>query len=250
MLKVTIGCQLSLMMLIEEYELNGISVKSANTDGVLTLYDKSLSSLKAEIAKKWSETTHLILENQFYESIYFQSVNDYIAKTTTGEIKRKGDFLIDLEFHKNKSHRIIPIALGEYFINGNKNIEEFVNNHSNLIDFCIRANVNRNFQLELHKKEEVEVYNKVLRYYISNEGGELLKIKRPECTTNAAPISQVNVGCLVTIVNNPKALGDPYHFSNINRKWYIDKIYEIIRQIELGRKVKTKKIVKEQLSLF
>lgn len=253
MLSVTIGCQLSLLMLIEEYELNGISIKSANTDGLLTLYNKKLKDKKYKIAEEWTKTTKLLLEYQNYKFIYFQSVNDYIAKTINDKLKVKGDFLIDVEVHKNKSKRIIPLALNEYFAKNNHNIEDFVNNHDNLLDFCIRGNVNRNFTLEHRFKTYTQSYNKIVRYFISKNGGNLYKVKKPECTTNAAELSELNVDCQSIIVNSINSLSkEEYnqYLLNIDRNWYIDEINKIIQQITSGKKTKSKKIIKEQLSLF
>lgn len=113
----TISGELSLLMLIEAYELSGIHVISANTDGVTIIINKSLLPKVEEINKWWQEVTKYELERTDYKKIIFSTVNDYIAIKTDGEIKYKGDFLIDFELHKNKSARIVPLALKEYFVN-------------------------------------------------------------------------------------------------------------------------------------
>ena len=53
MFKVTFCCQLSILMLIEDLYLNGITILSANTDGVVTRYDKSKHELVDSILKNW-----------------------------------------------------------------------------------------------------------------------------------------------------------------------------------------------------
>ncbi len=111
----TITGELSLMMLIEMYELNGIHVISANTDGVTVRIHKSKLDDMRKINTWWQNLTEYELERTDYQKIIFSTVNDYIAIKTDGEIKKKGDFLTDFELHKNKSARIVPIALEAYF---------------------------------------------------------------------------------------------------------------------------------------
>ena len=57
MINVTVTGQLSLLMLIEMLELNHIHVISANTDGIVTYYDRSLKDTKDSIIQRWSELT-------------------------------------------------------------------------------------------------------------------------------------------------------------------------------------------------
>ena len=96
----TITGELSLMMLIEKYELSGIHVISANTDGVTVKIKKTHIDKMHEINKWWCETTRYELERTDYSKIIFSTVNDYLAIKTDGKLKFKGDFLIDFELHK------------------------------------------------------------------------------------------------------------------------------------------------------
>ena len=57
MINVTVTGQLSLLMLIEMLELANIHVISANTDGIVTYYDRSLKDTKDSIIQRWSELT-------------------------------------------------------------------------------------------------------------------------------------------------------------------------------------------------
>ena len=106
----TITGELSLMMLIEAYELAGIHVISANTDGVTILVKNASFDTMHKINKWWMDLTSYELERTDYQKIIFSTVNDYIAIKTDGEIKKKGDFLTDFELHKNKSARKIGRA--------------------------------------------------------------------------------------------------------------------------------------------
>lgn len=245
----TITGELSLLMLIEAYELNGINVISANTDGVTIYINKSLLSKVEEINKWWQEITKYELERTDYKKIIFSTVNDYIAIKSDNSIKTKGDFLTDFELHKNKSARIVPIALEKYYVEGIP-VEETIRNHNNIYDFCIRQKASKSFHYEGINRQtgEKNIYNKLIRYYISNTGEKLLKIKNPDCDTNAAEISQVEAGeWLATVCNY---LPKDSKIENINYKYYIERCNKIISKIELGGKKRKIDVSPNQLSLF
>lgn len=132
-------------------ELNNIHVVSANTDGIVCLFDKDLNNKYYEICHEWekkvgnSESGQL--EYKDYKFLIQTSVNDYIALDSNNEIKRKGDFEIDSEIHKNNSMRIVRIALTNYFIN-NTPIEETILNHTNIYHFCKRVKTVKGWWLE------------------------------------------------------------------------------------------------------
>lgn len=89
----TITGELSLMMLIEAYELSGIHVISANTDGVTIIINKSFIDKMNEINEWWMTLTSYELERTDYSKIIFSTVNDYLAIKTDGELKKKGEQL-------------------------------------------------------------------------------------------------------------------------------------------------------------
>lgn len=248
MLQITITGQLSLLMLTEMLYLQGIKTISQNTDGIEVIY--SDEALLQEIVEKWEKITNFTTEQVNYEAIFYSTVNDYIAIVNKDDVKCKGDFTRDVEIHKNKSKRIVPLALYEYFVNKNENIEEFINSHNVLLDFCIRANVNKNFRIEHRHAQKVDVYNKILRYYVSKDGGKMFKVKKPECTTNAPDVSEMSSGNLCTIVNDLSSINEQEHLLKVDRNYYIDEVNKILLPIKLGRKLKNKVEIKEQLKLF
>ena len=244
----TITGELSLMMLIEAYELAGIKVISANTDGVTVRIHKDLLGKMEEINAWWMELTKYELERTDYLKIIFSTVNDYIAIKKDGEIKKKGDFLTDFELHKNKSGRVVPIALERFFVDGVP-IADTINSHNNIFDFAMRQKASRDFHYEGHNRQsgQKSVYNKLIRYYVSYTGEKLYKIKNPECTTNANPIMQVDAGDWVATVCN--RLTKTHPLDNVNRNYYIDKANRIAFNILYeGRKHKVES--SNQLSLF
>jgi hypothetical protein len=242
----TITGELSLLMLIEAYELAGIHVISANTDGVTIRIEKTHLDEMHEINAWWSNLTKYELERTDYSKIIFSTVNDYLAVKTNGEVKKKGDFLTDFELHKNKSGRIIPIALEQYFIN-NTPVCDTIINHINIYDFAMRQKANRDFHFEGKFNGKTTVYNKLIRFYISNTGEKLLKVKNADSASGAASVSQVEAGEWVMTVCNH--LEPTHSLDNINYFYYIERAERIVNKINYrGKKVPV--IIANQLSLF
>jgi DNA polymerase elongation subunit (family B) len=242
----TITGELSLMMLIEAYELADIHVISANTDGVTIRIKKTHIDKMHKINEWWQNLTQYELERTDYAKIIFSTVNDYLAIKTNGDIKKKGDFLTDFELHKNKSGRVIPIALEQYFIN-NTPVADTIINHGHIYDFAMRQRATRDFHFEGRANGNVTKYNKLIRYYVSNTGEKLLKVKKDECMSNAASVSQVEAGEWVMTVCNHLKKDHP--LDNINYSYYIERAERIINKINYrGKKVPV--IIKNQLTLW
>jgi DNA polymerase elongation subunit (family B) len=245
----TITGELSLMMLIEAYELAGIHVISANTDGVTIRIKKELVDKMFEINAWWCNVTQYELERTDYSKIIFSTVNDYLAIMTNGEIKKKGDFLTDFELHKNKSARVVPLALERYFVD-DVPVSTTIRNHKNIYDFCLRQKATRDFHYEGINRQtgERQMYNKLIRYYISEEGVKLLKVKNEECQTNAAKISQVEAGeWMATVCNHlPKTT----KVEGVNYDYYIEKANRIINKVLTEGKKRNIVVIPNQLNLF
>jgi hypothetical protein len=245
----TITGELSLMMLIEAYELAGIHVISANTDGVTIMIKKCYINKMHEINVWWAKLTKYELERADYQKIIFSTVNDYIAIKTDGEVKKKGDFLTDFELHKNKSARIVPLALEQYFLH-NIPIDTTIRAHGNIFDFCLRQKASKDFHYEGINRStgEKTIYNKLIRYYISNTGEKLLKVKNEDSQSGAAAVSQVEAGeWLATVCNN---LSKDHPLDNINYDYYVERAEKIIYKINSEGKKRKVVVNPNQLSLF
>jgi len=243
----TITGELSLLMLIEQYELRGIHVISANTDGVTIMVKKEQLELMKAVNEWWMNITKYELERTDYQKIIFSTVNDYLAIKTNGDVKKKGDFLTDFELHKNKSARIVPLALEQYFVN-NIPIADTITNHTNIYDFALRQKASKDFHYEGLTDISKTVYNKLIRYYISKTGEKLLKVKNENSDSNAANISQVEAGEWVMTVCNHLTPDHP--LNNINYEYYIERAQRIIDKIQYEGRKKKVNIDKNQLSLF
>ena len=244
----TITGELSLMMLIEKYEMNGIQVISANTDGVTIKMRKDLIPKMHEINEWWSELTQYALERTDYKKIIFSTVNDYIAIMPDGTIKKKGDFLTDFELHKNKSARIVPLALEGYYVHGIP-VKETILAHKNLYDFCIRRISSRDFHYEgMSSDNKLTKYNKLIRYYIGKNGEKIHKVKNESSQSKAAKKSQVEAGeWLCSVCNH---LPSNASLENVNYLYYIDKAENMITKILTGGKRIKNTVIPNQLNLF
>lgn len=256
MMQVTIGGQLEILMVVEALILKGFRVISLNTDGFDVIIKKEREKEFRDILTNYEKIIGNDVLGQFeytqFDWIVQTSVNHYLArKTEDGKPKMKGDFDTEKEIHKDKSKRIVPLALKEYFYNGTP-VEETIKNHTNIYDFCIRQRANKYFHYEgvikNYGKESRSVYNKLIRYYVSEKGEKIYKIKNPDCPTNAAEASQVEAGeWLCTVCNylpkdtNPKEAGIDYAF-------YIEQANKIINRVQ-GNKP-PKKVAPGQLTLF
>jgi len=243
--------ELSLLMLIEAYELNGINIISANTDGVTIRVKKDKLEDMRKINTWWENLTTYELERTDYQKIIFSTVNDYIAIKTDGEIKKKGDFLTDFELHKNKSARIVPIALEAYYVH-NVPISDTIISHNNIFDFCLRQKSSKDFHYEGWNRATGEKtrYNKLIRYYVSNTGEKLMKVKNPECESNAADVSQVEAGEWVMKVCNHLPSSTDVATAGINYEYYIEKAERIVHKILYEGKKRRIVVDPNQLSLF
>lgn len=79
LVQVTITGQLSLLMLIEMLELNGIRVVSANTDGIVIMPHESQYNLVNAIIAGWEQITQFETEETQYKAVLSRDVNNYIA---------------------------------------------------------------------------------------------------------------------------------------------------------------------------
>lgn len=90
MLKVTIGCQMEILMLIEMLESAGITVVSGNTDGVVSYFPAEKESLYYAVCKEWEKKVGNdklfngvqlgALEYADFEGFWQESINHYIGK--------------------------------------------------------------------------------------------------------------------------------------------------------------------------
>lgn len=79
LIQVTITGQLALLMLMERLELRGISVVSANTDGIVIKCSKHRKADLEAIIAWWERDTGFQTEEAIYKAVFSRDVNNYIA---------------------------------------------------------------------------------------------------------------------------------------------------------------------------
>lgn len=249
-LKVTVANQIEILMLIESLEMNGFRVVSGNTDGIVTMYPKEKEAEYYRICAEWEKSVGNDkmgkLEYAKFAGLWQANVNSYIAKMTDGKVKKKGAFVTvygspGCEINKNKSMRIVPLALEEYFINGKDPID-FIRNHKNIYDFLIAKKAAGQMHYEEQWEEEggkvrTKVHKKLVRFYISTEGTVLYK---RGLNNEGNPMNNH--------VNAPTELGQPLvtYFNRffeaedykIDYNHYILEVLEKIDGIEKTKKAK------------
>ena len=104
-------------MLIEMLESSGAKVVSANTDGVVVLFDKTLEDNIMGVTFEWSMQTSFELERSDYRSLHSRDVNNYIAVKLDGKTKRKGVYAGPL-LNKKADFQIVSDAVANYLSAG------------------------------------------------------------------------------------------------------------------------------------
>jgi hypothetical protein len=121
MLQVTITGQLSILMLAERFELNGIEVTSVNTDGIVVRCLRSKEDLFKSIVKQWEKDTGFDTEEIRYKATYNRDINNYLAvyeNPQKGQLfKTKGAYA-KTSPSKNAINEICVDAVKEFIATG------------------------------------------------------------------------------------------------------------------------------------
>jgi hypothetical protein len=186
---ITVNGQLLLSMLIERLSLiEGVDIISSNTDGTTIRLHVSKKREVFDVWKWFEGITQLELEHVVYKKMFIRDVNNYGAIYLDGKVKLKGAFEINVEPHKNRSERIVQIAVKRYLVN-NVPIEDTIKNHlsvgnygdienQGIYDFCVGKKIqsNQNYTIENEEGELLSnIKDKVIRFYVSSDGDYLKK---------------------------------------------------------------------------
>jgi len=186
---ITINGQLLLCMLAEKLmmKIPNLRIIQLNTDGLTFLCPKEWRPHANAIWQWWELLTKLTLEENEYEAMYINHVNSYIAKTKAGQVKRIGCYAYEtalenpstreLVFKKDWGKRIVAKA-AEAALVYNQNIEQFILGHADKMDFMLRTKVPKGSQLTL-ETETIQKLQSISRYYVSKNGGMLVKTMPP-----------------------------------------------------------------------
>ncbi len=237
-MQVTINGQLMTMTLIEELELNGIHVVSANTDGIVIKLPRDKENVYKDITDRWNEFNKMGADYEDYVIFVGRDVNNYFdiqydSKKNKEIIEYKGaldpkQYLKELK--KGYDMPVVAIAVYNYF-RYNKPVMESLREHNDILDFCKTQNVGRQFDVvydifDGYKLKTIHSQRHV-RFYVSTKG---VVIQKQHVVTNKR--SKLAGGLPVQILNT---LDDkPIEERAINYKYYYDEAYKIIDPIKLA----------------
>lgn len=219
-MKLRLMGQLILTLTIERLVLAGYQVISANTDGIEVVVPKDRTLEYEQIVDQVGKEFDLIFEHENYQKIIYMNVNNYLAQTSS-KLKQKGLFVDKPELGNSVDYLIIPKALKAYYIE-NIPVKQFVESHTNILDFCCSQKVDKSYHIEWTSPQFVKSKQQRLnRFYASTKGGYIYK-----CRNGKQNHLLKESG--VMIYNNH----DPNVFpTDINYKFYIAQINKIISEI-------------------
>jgi len=167
----TLTGQLSVLMLVEMSEREGIPVVSGNTDGVLFFCPRAKEEALTQIIKGWEAVTGFEVEVNRYKSIHNSSVNTYIAVKEDGSVKRKGPIANPRgdgdkrgQLGKNPQMEVCSDAIVKLITDGVP-LEDTIRNEKDVRNFVTVINVKDGGVWRSSYK-----LGKVVRYYWSTDG--------------------------------------------------------------------------------
>lgn len=193
-MSITINGQLSLCMLAEQLlKIDNLTMIQINTDGLTFKIPHESNARATDICTWWQTVTKLELETAEYAKMIIRDVNNYIAVKHNGSMKNKGAYAWktkhhdpehpDLGWHQNHSAPVISMAAERFLVAGD-DIETTIMNHKDHFDFMLRTKVPRSSRLVMVDDFECDnVLQNICRYYISDNGGYLVKIMPPMTPT-------------------------------------------------------------------
>ena len=232
-LQVTINGQLMTMTLVEELELNGIHVISANTDGIVIKLPRDKMDVFNDITKRWNETNKMGADSEDYKAYYARDVNNYFAVWPDEEVDAKGaldpkQYLKDLK--KGYDMPIVAKAVFNYLYKKIP-VMETLRNCTDILDFCKTQNVGKQFEVVYDIVENGKIKTiysqRHIRFYVSTKG---IIIQKEDINTGKR--SKLASGLPSVILNS---LDDkPIEERNIDYGYYCNEAYKIINPIKLG----------------
>lgn len=160
-----------------------------------------------------------VFEHDEYEFIYYQNVNSYIAKSITGKVKEKGEFVRNPDLGNSVDELIIAHALYKYFVEG-ISPEVYIPSEENPFLFCRSNKIDKKYQV-FWNGNKVQNLN---RYYVSKKGAYLYKQKP------GGNLENVLKGFGVKLYNISK--GEKASQLDIDYKYYIAETRKIIHSLE------------------
>lgn len=186
MLSITLNGQLLQCVLAEALlRVPGLELVQMNTDGLTVTLPRAQRDRLDAVCDWWQRQTQLELEFADYAAMWVRDVNNYLAITPAGKIKRKGAYDHEMlsgstggqkAWNRDFSALVVPKAAEAAFIH-DQDPADFIATHADAYDFALRARVTGASRLVLGRSGRE--LGKTVRYYIAEAGEPLVKIMPP-----------------------------------------------------------------------
>ncbi|WP_217468753.1 hypothetical protein, partial [Staphylococcus aureus] len=219
-IQTTVSGQLSLLMAIEDLELNGYQVINANTDGIVVRCRRDLQSGMAAIFKRWEQQTNLEMETTDYQAMFSRDVNSYVAlydKPQKGKwTKGKGAFTVG-DIKHNPVNDICAEAIIAFLLNSTP-IEQTIRECRHLPHFMAIRKVSGG-GAKVWEDGSVEYIGKIARWYHSTEvQGGIVTAKKGHTVPDTAGARP----CMRLPQEWP---------ADLDYDWYIQEAYDMLDAI-------------------
>ena len=229
-MKITLNGQLLLCLLAENLmKVPGLKLIQVNTDGVTVRLPRHKMDMLREVCKWWSGVTRMNLEDVEYTKMFIRDVNNYLAVSKDGKVKRKGAYehqaggWYDSGYNgwsQNASALVVP-KVAEKVLTEGAPIRQTVETWPDLMDFMLRTKIPRGSHLRWGERE----VQRITRYYVSKEGYPLVKWMPPLKGKTEWRQIGVESGWLVQVCNH---LGDAYLNHEPNYEYYIQEVEKLV----------------------
>ncbi|AGH31453.1 DNA polymerase [Loktanella phage pCB2051-A] len=188
LIQTTVTGQLALLMLIEWMEEEGISIVSANTDGIVAYFPDDMEDLYYEIIKDWERQTGFNMEFTDYKGLYSRDVNSYVAIYDNGKVKTKGAFSTGT-LQVNPVSEISILAFVEWLKNGTP-FAETIRGCKDIRKFVTVRTVNGGaLHGDIHMPNRIvglqgKYLGKAVRWYYSTSRDSCMFYKKPNGSGN------------------------------------------------------------------
>lgn len=229
-MQITLNGQLLLCVLVEQLlKIPNLRVIQANTDGITVYCPKAHRHHMVAMVEWWQEITKLKMEFAEYDLMCIRDVNNYIARTVKGKVKRKGAYEWDLEWHQNHSALVIPKVAEKVLLEGAP-IRETVERWPDIYDFLSRVKVPRSSRL-VHQTEawgdtDFPLPN-TTRYHIAKDGVRLFKIMPPLKGKTESRRIGVESGWNVKVCNDIRDADR----GAVDHEYYIREIEKLVNRL-------------------
>lgn len=210
LLATTITGQLTLLMLIESLEANGVPVMSANTDGLEYYCPRNLTDLAETIIFDLELVTGYEMEHGDYEGLYARDVNNYLAKYK-GKVKAKGVYA-ETSLSKGLQTSIVFDAVRQFILDGTP-IADTVKNCTVTNKFLAARTVNGGAVWN------GQVLGKMVRWYYSTDGSSI----NYKLNGNLVPKTGDGVHPMMDLTDELP--------SNLNYDWYIKEAIAMLEDL-------------------